>query len=226
MHKTSLPIHSQELHGKPDSSDLAAVCGQRPYKNVIFDCSDTLLHWAAKEYLCELLDGDAERAERLHQAIFYSEQWLSFDYGKCTHEENKQAILAALPPEDRAVADIYLEHWQEHYRVIEGMPEIIDELKSRGIKLYLLSNYSDRFEQCYARYELLHRFDGQLISYTVGTGKDDPEFFKMLLKKYDLKAEECIYFDDYPRFVKVARTLGIDGHHFIDAASTRALLGI
>ena len=196
------------------------------YKNVIFDYSDTLFHFKAREYLTDLMQGDQENARRLHAALFECPLWLSFDYGLISRDEHKRQALQSLSPEDRAIADIYLDHWHEHYEPIEGMPEIVEELKNRGIRLYVLSNFPETFELVYAQRELLHRFDGRLISYEAGTGKDDPAFFQRLLKKYDLKAEECMYFDDYPRFIKVARALGIDGHTFTNAADVRRILGI
>lgn len=196
------------------------------YKNVIFDYSDTLFRFQAKEYLTRILGGDQERAHRLHAQIFECPLWLQFDYGLISRANHKQEALKTLAPEDRPAADLYLDHWHEHYQVINGMPEIIHDLKARGIKLFVLSNYPEVFELVHARYELLHLFDGRLISYEAGTGKDDPEFFRLLMNKYDLKPEECMYFDDYPRFIKVARALGIDGHTFVSADETRRLLGL
>ncbi len=198
----------------------------KTYKYVIFDFSDTLCHFVAKDYLATLCDGDAARAEKLHNKIFHSAQWRLYDRGKVSEEENKRALLELLDPAESAVADIYLDHWHEHYHIIDGMPEIIADLQSKGIKVYLLSSYPERFEKVYERFPFLQQLNGKLISYQAGVGKDDPEFFMMLLNKYSLSAEECIYFDDDPNAISVACTLGIDGHVFRDAATTRKTLGI
>lgn len=196
------------------------------YKNVIFDFSDTLCRFVAIDYLTELLGGDAEHAKKLHHTIFGSQAWRNYDRGKVTEQENKRILLDLVDPSDRAVADIYLDHWHEHYEIIDGMPQIISDLKSRGIGVYLLSDYPERFEKCWERFSFLHQVDGKLVSYQVGIGKTEPEFFTMLLEKYNLKAEECIFFDDRENLVQSGRSVGIDGRVFIDAPTTRAALGI
>jgi putative hydrolase of the HAD superfamily len=172
------------------------------------------------------LNGDQERAHRLHKQISTSALWLDYNHGIYNSEAANAAMLEMLAPEDREVGRQYLDHWHEIYEVINGIPERIGDLQSRGIKLYILSVHTERFEDIYKRYDLLQQFDGRLISYEVGMDKRRPEFFEALLKKYDLKAEDCMYFDDHARCAAVSRTLGINGHQFIGAAAARKILGL
>ena len=216
----------EELYGAPDLSDLAALQPVRPYKNVIFDFSDTLYHWKAEDYLTELLSGDKERAHRLHEQITTSDLWLDYNLGNYNSEEANAAILDMLAPEDRDVGGQYLAHWHEKYEPNEGIPELVRDLQARGIKLYILSVHTERFEMIYDRYELLQSFDGRLISYEVGLDKRDPEFYKTLLRKYDLKAEECMYFDDHAGCAAGGRAVGINAHRFVSVAAARRILGM
>ena len=96
-------------------------------KNLLFDCSDTLLRLHSKVDLADLL-GDPERAERIHNAFFHSETWGKYDNGLLTEEEMKSALLPLLDPEDRAVAEEYIDTFTDHYTPIEGMSELLTEL--------------------------------------------------------------------------------------------------
>ncbi len=195
------------------------------YKNVIFDFSDTLYKFTAIDHLADQI-GDYDRACRIHRKLFAYPLWEQVDYGLLSREEHKRMILPELDEEDRSIASEYLDHWPEYYTDMDGMPELIAHLKSRGIKMYILSNYCDAFEEIYARYDMLRSLDGRLISYEAGMGKASPEFFQMLLDKYDILPETCIFFDDYPENTVTARALGIESHVFTDAQSARVILGL
>ena len=44
-----------------------------------------------------------------------------------------------------------------------------------------------------------------------GIAKPDPEIYKLLLSRYDLKAEECVFIDDTEENVLSAKKLGFAG---------------
>jgi len=72
-------------------------------KNIIFDCSETLLRFEAIDYLASLV-GDRDRAVRIHYTMFKSPAWHLYDNGKLPEDEVEGALLPLLPQEDRAVA--------------------------------------------------------------------------------------------------------------------------
>ena len=51
--------------------------------------------------------------------------------------------------------------------------------------------------------------DAAFISSDLGYRKPDPEIYRIALDKLDAKPSECIFIDDYPGRVEVARELGI-----------------
>ena len=57
-------------------------------------------------------------------------------------------------------------------------------------------------------------FDGVVISSKVGYVKPEREIYEALLRKYDLKAEECFFVDDTPLNVVGAMRCGMDGAVF------------
>ena len=50
-----------------------------------------------------------------------------------------------------------------------------------------------------------------MISYQIHHVKPEPEIYQYLLDKYDLKAEDCLFFDDREDNVEAARKLGFSG---------------
>ena len=41
--------------------------------------------------------------------------------------------------------------------------------------------------------------------------KPDPEMYELLLRTYDLKAEECVFIDDRPGNIEGAKNAGLHG---------------
>ena len=81
---------------------------------------------------------------------------------------------------------------------VEGILELLQTLKKNGYRLYLLSNAAIRQHEYLARAEASKLMDGTLISADVKLLKTDPQIYQTFLKKFDLKAEECVFIDDTP----------------------------
>ena len=189
-------------------------------KNVIFDCSDTLLRSKWIEYL-EQLTGDKERALTIHRALFGSDAWYDYDCGRIDAAALQAALLPLLRPEDRSIGESYLSQWVYQYTVIPQIPELLQELKNKGCKLYILSDFPACFEQVYNRFDLFELFDGRVISYEEGKRKRDGVLFERLLKKYNLSADQCFFVDDMAHNVTMAEKYGIRGHVFTSVAALK-----
>lgn len=190
-------------------------------KNIIFDCSDTLLSFDSPAWLATLT-GDAERADRIHSTIFKSPVWYRYDNGDATLEDVEREALPLLEEGDRDIARRYLREWIYHYTPIEGMPQLLSDLKAAGYRLYLLSDFPDCFPKLAARFDFFGLFDGLMVSYRVHCAKrDNGALFDCLLREYALNAEECAFVDDLPPYVELAKARGIRAHIAADAKSIR-----
>lgn len=79
-----------------------------------------------------------------------------------------------------------------------------------GYPIYLLTNYSvDGFAHLETNYDFIREAQGKIVSSHVHLCKPDKKIYELLLDKYDLKASECIFFDDNPANILVAEELGI-----------------
>ena len=179
-------------------------------KNVVFDISNVLAPFRFKEYLAEK-GFDTEMIKRIIKASAMTPYWTEFEKGKITQEEAMDAFISMDPD----IADELHQAYDScsgimgKYEYTEGW---IDSLKGAGYKLYCITNFTPAgYEQCYDCISFVERFDGGIFSFREGIVKPDPEIYRLLLSRYDLKAEECVFIDDTEENVLSAKKLGFNG---------------
>ena len=92
-------------------------------------------------------------------------------------------------------------------------PEVVDAARklARDMKVVALTNtnplHSQIWPGLYA--DDLRHFHRIFASDTLGLSKPDPRIYELVLDACEASAEETIYFDDIPDFVKAAAGLGI-----------------
>jgi beta-phosphoglucomutase len=114
-------------------------------------------------------------------------------------------------------ADELMERKNRYYReliatltpadVLPGVVELIDEARSRGLRVALASaskNASDVLD----RLELDDRFDAIVDGHHPGAVKPAPDLFLAAVKALDLQPESCIVFEDAADGVAAARAAG------------------
>jgi len=107
------------------------------------------------------------------------------------------------------------------------MTEVVEELKERGYKLFLLSNiYMADGAHFKNKYPFLMLFDKLYFSSDTGFYKPDPRAYQQVLEENDLRPDDCIFFDDTKRNVEAAQKLGMEAHVFESPEQVRRLLGI
>lgn len=146
----------------------------------------------------------------------------------CTHDWNEQQdagrsiveatqeLVAAFPDWEKEIRDYY-GRWTEMLRgPVHGTVAVFRELKAAGRhRHYALTNWqADLFNIALVRYDFLDWFDGRVVSGVEKTRKPFPEFYTILLNRYQVNAAEAVFIDDNLRNVKAAEELGIRGIHF------------
>ncbi len=94
---------------------------------------------------------------------------------------------------------------------INAMAKLAKNLKQKGYKLYVLSNWeTDSYKLVRKQHpELFNLFDGIMVSGEEKMGKPNPEFYQKLLEKYHIDADQCLFIDDEINNTKAAQQLGI-----------------
>ncbi len=176
-------------------------------RNIVFDISNVLAPFRFKEYLSEK-GFDETMIKRVIKASAMTPYWTEYEKGKLTYEEAMNGFISM----DPGIADqLYLAYdscagIMGKYDYTEGW---INTLKEAGYGLYCITNFTPAgYEQCYECISFIERFDGAVFSFREGVVKPDPEIYKILLDRYNLSAEECVFIDDTEENVISAEKLG------------------
>lgn len=88
--------------------------------------------------------------------------------------------------------------------------EYIKTLKAKGYKLFLLTNITeDGFNYINSVLDIDNSFDGGIYSYQEHLIKPDFSIYNLLIDRFNLNKEECIFFDDKKRNVIASNSVGI-----------------
>lgn len=99
----------------------------------------------------------------------------------------------------------------KYIKLYDGVIDLLDTLKEKGKKIYLLSNAQRKFtENELNMFSLIPYFDGIIISSDEECCKPDKHYFDILIERYGLKREETIMVgNDYISDIKGARDAGL-----------------
>ena len=189
-------------------------------KNLIFDFSDTLCHFGGLRWLRSVTD--EEQANRVHLAHFLLPEWPVYDRGEISTEGFREKYFSALEERDRELGIRYADEWYRHHTMIDGIPELLSELKAKDYRIYLLSDYPVVFEHNWEKFaDLFKVFDGRCVSYELHARKRERKPFGLLLERFGLKAEECYFVDDLDLNIEAAIECGFGAHQFTSTENLR-----
>lgn len=100
---------------------------------------------------------------------------------------------------------------------MEGMRELLIQLKQEGFKLYGLTNWCSKVYTTIEQFDIFKLLDGYVISSEEHVIKPEPEIYQRLFDRFGLKPEECIFTDDRPENIEGGKRMGMNGIVFRDA---------
>lgn len=182
-------------------------------RNIIFDVGRVLVEFDYLRYIRERHYNKQEQ-KILLESVFNNPVWLLADRGVVETKELADRFVANAPEHEGLIREAY-EHIEE---VIWEMPysrEWAEELKNRGYRLYVLSNYGrDLYERTKSKMPFLPYMDGVVFSYECHLLKPEPEIYQYLCRTYGLIPGESVFIDDSAANIEAARNLGIHGIQF------------
>ena len=196
--------------------------------NIIFDLGNVLFLFN-NDNLTAACGVEGDDLRLVSDTVYDRLYWDRLDDGSITEEEVKKAVCKRLPERLHEKACLVFESWIKNMPPVEGMHELVCDLKNQGKKIYLISNISDRFAKTWQSYphieKTLSLFDGLVFSGEIKLTKPDKKIFEYLLDKYSLDSSECIFIDDAPCNIEGAASAGIKGYLFDgDATKLRKTL--
>jgi len=179
-------------------------------KNIVFDLGNVLINFRPSEFFDKKNYPENIKATILSD-IFYSKEWAMMDNGEINTTEAIDAIALKSSLKREEIAHIFNLRAELMFPLDTNV-KLLPELKKRGFRLYFLSNFPmDIFEEIKTGYYFFKYFDGGIISSEAKFSKPDSRIYEILLEKYSLIPEECLFIDDLEINVKAAEAGGMKG---------------
>jgi 2-haloacid dehalogenase len=181
---------------------------------IIFDLGGVLIDWNPEYLFSKIFDNKEEMNHFLEKVC--SPDWNEEQDAGRTIKEATEMLVKEHPGHEQNIR-AYYDRWHEMLGgAIDGTVEIFKKLKeSNKFKIYALTNWSEEtFPVALQQYELFKWFDGIVVSGTEKIRKPSPEFYRLLLERYNVEPASALFIDDNFRNIKAAREIGIDSIHF------------
>lgn len=193
---------------------------------VLFDVGDTLILGHPKYWLLPLLKdrGLLEKAqlERLAPAMreaygHYADKHMeattedkAHDFWRIFHWE----VMRGIGLENHAdeLADYLRSNWRnpEVWPLTPYTHEVLSEVRRRGYKMGVVSNWDWTLPGVLDATGLTHYFDYIGVSALEGVAKPDPRFFEVVLGQLGVEPQQAIHIGDSPDDINGASAAGIE----------------
>ena len=162
---------------------------------VIFDVGMVLVKFRWQEYLKEF-GWNKEINEKVAEATVLSGTWNKFDKGIMKWNEFLEEFISNDNSVEKEIR-LFFEQIEKIVKVYEDSEEWIKNVKEKGCKVYILSNYPELlFEKSQKELSFLRYVDGAVFSFQEKTVKPEPEIYEHLLKRYQINPCEAVFLDD------------------------------
>lgn len=191
------------------------------YKMIYLDAGDTLVTIpAAQTILKQYLQLRAVDRDEAHIHELFTEAFRLFYY-----VEKKDNFVVCSPESDRAFwVNLYHyvlhklgihEDWTEeeifncchelyeiytapeYYDLFDDVKPFLEELRNRGFRIGIISNFAPTLKAILTDKGILHYFDPVLVSTEVGLEKPDPAIFEKALQMAGVDAKDVLYIGDH-----------------------------
>lgn len=178
---------------------------------IIFDLSEVYLKGLLGTE--KILESALKIPAKNIYSSFKGDHSIKFFHGEINEDEFWKAVI------NKGNWNINVEKLKEavrsNFKEIEGTRKIIEELKSRGLKLGLLSvhgkEWVDYLEKKFDYHKLFH---SKMYSFEAGISKPDRKSYELILEKLNAEPKECLFVDDNEKNTNAAKELGIEVINF------------
>ena len=196
-------------------------------RNIIFDLGNVIINYN-QEQIINNFTKKKEEIKYIYDEIFHAPEWELMDLGNITNDEAIEVINKRNEFKYQKLTENFLHEWYKKQEINRDIVEIAKKLKRNGYKLFVLSNMANLTYEYFKKDEFFSLCTGIIISAHEHLIKPDEKVFRLLLDKYKLNAEECLFIDDDPseQNYKTANKIGIQGRRIIpnQAEDVRKLL--
>ncbi len=185
-------------------------------KNIIFDLGNVIINYNQKKIISNFTDKEDE-IKYIFDEIFNSPEWTLMDLGDITNDGAIEIINKRNKFKYEKLTQEFLNEWYKKQPINRDIVEIAKTLKKNGYNLFVLSNMANLTYEYFKNDEFFSLCTGIVISAHEHVKKPDEKVYRLLLERYNLNAEECLFIDDDDsgKNYETANRIGIKGRRII-----------
>lgn len=183
----------------------------------LFDLGNVLLYFDQNIFLRRIAKHTSFGMETLKEDAKIVSLLHDYETGKFSSLQFFERLKETGLITDQALTfDAFVPMWSDIFWMNEEMVRFVSTLKGR-YKLGMISN-TNEMHISFAKEHfpgLFGLFDACIFSHETGVMKPGKEIYQAALNELHAPPEECIYIDDMIVNVEGARSLGIEGIHYV-----------
>ncbi len=180
---------------------------------IIFDMGKVLVHFSHDRMFAAMGEVCGATGHQIREWLWDSGWQQKLETGQVTAEEVRDELSrqAGRPIELEAL----LRAGADIFTLNEPLLPVLDALKEAGFRMVVLSNTSvPHVEWIRRKWDVLQRFDTEVLSCKVGTLKPNVAIYEAALAVARCEPQECFFTDDIADNVEAARSCGMRGEVF------------
>ena len=185
-------------------------------KNIIFDLGNVIINYNQKKIINNFTEKE-EEIKYIYDEIFHAPEWTLMDLGDITNDEAIEIINKRNEFKYEKLTQEFLHEWHKKQPINRDIVEIAKILKNNGYNLLVLSNMANQTYEYFKNDEFFSLCTGIVISAHEHVKKPDEKVYRLLLDRYNLNAEECLFIDDDDsgKNYETANKIGIKGRRIM-----------
>lgn len=185
-------------------------------KNIIFDLGNVIINYNQKKIINNFTEKE-EEIKYIYDEIFHAPEWTLMDLGDITNDEAIEIINKRNEFKYEKLTQEFLHEWYKKQPINRDIVEIAKILKNNGYNLFVLSNMANQTYEYFKNDEFFSLCTGIVISAHENVKKPDEKVYRLLLDRYNLNAEECLFIDDDDsgKNYETANKIGIKGRRIM-----------
>ena len=144
-------------------------------------------------------DGLREHLDQIWQHAHTIDPTSERDLSRACHQDVFARAVALRPGIGPDLIAALYAVMRDRWVAFDDTFPVLRELKSRGVKIVVLSNIGMDIRDCLERAGVSDLIDGVVLSYEVGLVKPDPAIFAHALKFLDVPGSQTLMVGDSPR---------------------------
>ena len=189
--------------------------------SVVFDVGNVLYGWDPDSFLVRQIADDEARLRFIEEVDLYG--WHETLDGGRSFSEASAELSEKFPSYAHLISA-----WGDRFGEtitdpVPGVHAIVEELDSKGVPLFAITNFSADFWAPFAEREqaFFSRFRDIVVSGREKLLKPDPAIYYLALDRFRIPAREALFVDDREINVEGALAVGMHAHLFTSAEDLR-----